>query len=162
MAGLDYSQVREPELKPELLRMSNEVTNKVHEVVDNLQKIWANRKEVAQKRKAEAGPYYVNEKRIYYDTDQIEEQQEEIVKMCPDCAGYIKINSKAERTWAGQEIIGVSIPLYACTSCQQEGREVFYKAKAEASKMLDGVFLQDKPADEFIQWYPSRGEEKRY
>jgi len=159
---LDYSQVREPDLQPDLLRMSNEVTNRIHGVVADLQKIWANRHEMAQQRKEEAGPYYHNRKTIYYDTDQIEEDQQETIKMCPHCPGYIKIQSKAERTWNGQEIVGVSIPLFACSSCQREAREVFNDAKAKATKMLDGVYLQDKPADEFIQWYPSRQEEKKY
>ncbi len=162
MAGLDYSQVREPDLQPDLLRMSKEVTNRVHGVVGDLQEIWAKRKETAQQKKAAAGPYYQKQRRIYYDTDQIEEEQRETIKMCPDCPGFHKIESKAERTWNGQRIVAFSIPLYACAACQQEGRAAYAEAKAEASKMIDVVYLQDKKADEFWQWSPVQQQEKKY
>lgn len=162
MAGLDYSRVREPDLQPDLLRMSREVTNRVHGVVGDLQEIWAKRKETAQQKKAAAGPYYQKQRRIYYDTDQIEEEQRETIKMCPDCLGYHKIESKAERTWNGQRIVAVSIPLYACAACQQEGRAAYAEAKAKASKMIDVVYLQDKKADEFWEWSPLQQQEKKY
>lgn len=162
MAGLDYSHVREPDLQPGALKMSPSTKERVHEVVRDLQEIWANRKELARKRKEEVGAYYENNKRIYYDTDQIEERQTERVKMCADCAGYLKISSSAEKMWNNQRIIGISIPLYACPACQKEARDVFLKEKEQAKPTTDVIYLQDKPNDTFIEWSPYRKEERRY
>lgn len=162
MAGLDYSWVREPQLQPGSLRMSSSVKERVEGVVDQLQKIWANREELAKKRKEEVGPYFKERKRIYYDTDQIEETQDITVKMCDHCSGYILLHSRAERMWNSQAITGVSIPLYACSACQREGRATYQEAKVKADYKTDVVYLQDKVADEFIQWHPTRQEEKRY
>jgi len=43
------------------------------------------------------GDFIRRKKRIFYDTDMINESQEETVRLCPKCSGYMTISSQAQR-----------------------------------------------------------------
>ena len=76
----------------------------------------------------------------------IQESQEETIRMCPDCPGYITIDSRAHKSY-DTRIFGVSIPIYACDKCQAEAREE-YRRKLNHPE-YEYVYLQDKKGDEY-------------
>ena len=77
----------------------------------------------------------------------IQEFQEETVRMCPNCQGYITIDSHAHKSTHDTRIFGISIPIYACDNCQAEAREEYRKRLNRPE--YEYVYLQDKKGDEY-------------
>ena len=96
----------------------------------------------------ELGDFYRRKKRIFYDTDMINESQEESVRLCPNCAGYMTISSQAQR---GYGILNsafcVSIPRGACSSCREDAKEEYEEHVDD--RRIGYVLMQDKDQDKF-------------
>lgn len=168
MAGLDYSHVKEPDYYPGKFKESAECVQYTRNLVRQLREVWERQEELAAKHRAEEGKFrlrgepgnvYQKYKHIYYDTDQIEEEQHETVHLCPVCPGYLTISSTANRGWSGRaSAFAVSIPLYACPKCQEEGRRAYAKA-LDSKRNHDFIYLQDKPLDEYRRFDCARKQE---
>lgn len=162
MAGLDYSCVKEPDYRPERFKESPEHMDYIKELTAYLNEIWRNKEALAQQRYVRKGEYYERNRYVYYDTDNIREQQEEKIKLCPTCPGYQIIKScghyptRRERT-----IIAVAIPWQACKECQEEARAI-YQDYVKNPKNLDFIYLQDKPKDIYLQYSVSEGLESAF
>ncbi|MDH7478457.1 MAG: histone deacetylase [Syntrophomonadaceae bacterium] len=162
MAGLDYSWVKEPELYSHRRSSGDSVSSQVKKVVDDLQGLWASRKDLGEKMREKVGPMYYQEKRIYYDTDNISEEQQVWVKLCPRCPGYLKIKSRAFPGYGGHgQIFGVSISQYACDPCREEGAGAYQEMKASPHQ-VDYVYLQDKSTDTYLRYEVDRKWEEKY
>ncbi|MGA9189097.1 MAG: histone deacetylase, partial [Methanosarcina sp.] len=107
---------------------------------------------------AKHGDFYRRKKQIFYDTDMIQESQEETIRMCPDCQGYKTIDSHAHRSIGDTRIFGVSIPIYACDNCQAEAREEYRKRLNNPE--YEYVYLQDKKEDEYRAYNTRTKQEK--
>ncbi len=116
MAGLDYSHVREPRFEPGAVRQSADTTEYIKRLCDKLLNIYRRPPE------ADGGEvvngFSVRRKTLYYDTDHITEYQTEMVRLCPDCPGLLKIETDSSRN---PLCLGVQIPIRACPSCIAEG-----------------------------------------
>ncbi len=140
MAGIDYSGVVEPDFNPRRLKQSVSITDKIKKTTDVINTYWNQRDEMRQKE-GTPGDFQVRHREIFYDTDNIFEQQKEKIRICHDCGGSFQIDSKAT---SGYNILGVHIPVNACKSCIEQGYEFFDRAdKNKFSK----IFLQDRPKD---------------
>lgn len=148
MAGLDYSHVREPDFVPGRFVQSQEMKGEIEATVGQLQRIWEERDTLVENALSELGDFYRRRKRIFYDTDMINESQEEAVRICPDCAGYMTIASTAQR---GYGILNtaycVSLPRGACSSCREDAREEYEEHVGD--RKFGYVYLQDKDRDAF-------------
>lgn len=148
MAGLDYSHVREPDFVPGRFVQSQEMKDEIEATVGQLQTIWDERDTLVENALSELGDFYRRRKRIFYDTDMINESQEEAVRICPDCAGYMTIASTAQR---GYGILNtaycVSLPRGACSSCREDAREEYEEHVGD--RKFGYVYLQDKDRDAF-------------
>jgi acetoin utilization deacetylase AcuC-like enzyme len=142
MAGLDYSGVVEPDYDPERLRQSVSITDKIKKTTDLINSYWKQRYELRQKA-GPVGDIQVRNREIFYDTDNIFEQQKEKIRICRDCGGSFEIDSKAT---SGRHILGVHIPINACPACAETGYKFF--DQADKSK-FDKVFLQDRIKDTY-------------
>ena len=149
MAGLDYSQVKEPDYDPQLLKQDQSITEEIKETVARLKKIWKNRNSRDLKEVyGDFSKFYSRDKNIFYDTAGINESQTEKVRVCPDCQGYLIIDSKAGKSrFSSSQITAVSIPKLVCEHCYREARERFEELKKEQEK----VYLQDLKADEYLK-----------
>jgi hypothetical protein len=145
MAGLDYSHVREPDYHPESIRQSGEITQYIRETTKDVLDLW--KKRHSFKAEIVKGAKYARRKRnIYYDTDGIREQQEETVRICDDCGGFIAIDSMAS---TGKRVYAVIIPGRSCDLCRLEGEKHFRsidKAKLGARYLV----LQDRDRDIYL------------
>lgn len=159
MAGLDYSHVKEPDYFPAMFKETPETIQYTRDLVEQLREVWRRQDELGEKYRAEQrkqpvqgteGNAYGRRKRIYYDTDQIEEEQQEVVYLCPECPGLLTVSSLANRGWGSPlpSAFAVSIPLYACPKCRQEGRRIYTQA-VKKPQSYDFIYLQDKAADEY-------------
>ncbi len=89
----------------------------IKKTVDQVNEAWAKREEMVQMVRESLGDFYRRKKRVFYDTDMINESQEESVRLCPDCPGYMTITSSAQRGYGTlNNAFCVSIPRGACSS----------------------------------------------
>lgn len=142
MAGLDTSCVKEPNYDNDYRPQRPEVTLYIQELVDQLGAIFLD--EERPRTTPREGEIIRRTENIYYDTDNIQETQNEKIRSCSDCAGALAIESRAS---TGYHILGVHIPLGACTKCRETGYEWF--EEASGGKSYDRVFLQDRPGGLF-------------
>jgi len=144
MAGIDYSCVREPDFDPQKIRQSSEVDALIYSICELL---LGEREQCAEKQHKylEDKEFVQRSKTIFYDTDNIVEEQKEMVRVCSECAGAIKIDSYAD---TGRHLLGVCVPRKACKMCQQVGRQWFDEGSV---KQFDLVCLQDRIADEYLE-----------
>jgi hypothetical protein len=81
---------------------------------------------------------------IFYDTDGIQETQQETVRVCECSGGALRIDSTAS---TGRHVLAIHIPQNACEACKQAGYEWFESGK---SSTFDALYLQDRTIDSYI------------
>ncbi len=140
MAGMDYSHLKEPDYDPVRIRQSDEVTRWVRKASVKALDTWRQRKKMG--KSIRAGHRYIKRDRnIYYDTDNIQEQQLETLRVCEQCGGALSIDSSAR---GRNHIFAVHIPRNACDACHKEGTKWYDKADMHR---FDKVYLQDRRSD---------------
>ncbi len=140
LAGLDYSAVREPHAQPG--EAPKAVKEAVRRTVGFLQEVWRKRGELDLDQIFGSGPFFKRQRRIYYDTDEIIEQQQEEIRRCHECGGYRVIISAADKYHRkGNRIGAVLIPWHVCPQCRKEAEEALERLKSQ--KELEYVYLQD-------------------
>jgi len=148
LAGLDYSKVVEPHYHQEDFKQANDITK----YIDKLINYWQNKlsESPPEKEKLFSGKMLYNHSRnIYYDTDNIREQQQEYVYYCPDCPGIYQVISQSDKTFdRSYGIKGISIPMYACSKCEEFAYEMWQREKNE--KVYEFYYLQDKKNDQYL------------
>lgn len=153
LAGEDYSCVVEPQKRRADFRVSVEITREI----DALIKYWQDRfSQRPPDKESLFGPdrVYKRPRSIYYDTDQIQERQKETVWYCPDCPGIYQVSSFAQKAYGqGYDILGISIPLYACLSCRKKAYELWEQVLREHRKSprYDFLYLQDKQSNLYLR-----------
>lgn len=153
LVGEDYSGIAEPGYNPGKLRQTEEVSRRIDEVIAYWQrKLSAQRPEKEELFRGQ--PLYSRRKNIYYDTDQIQEVQEEDVYYCPDCPGLYKVVSKSRKS-RGRDYAAwcLAVPHSACPACTQKAYEIWTGENAKADRgerEYNCYFLQDKSKDEFL------------
>lgn len=143
LAGLDYSNIKEPNYDPTKLSQSGSVTSSIKDICKDVKNVWNNRDALKSKIRGD-GKFHERARNIMYDTDNIYEMQKEKIMICDDCAGTIKIESSSD---TGHNLFGVHIPLDACDQCKSIGNEWFETGKAGNFK---NVFLQDRSTDTYL------------
>lgn len=150
LAGLDYSAAREPDWSEDRVRQSPRVTETIKEIVGQLQEMWHTRQDVDLAEVFGNAPIFKRHRRIYYDTDNIMEEQVEEIRMCSSCSGWRSIYSGAAQGVSlglGRTtmIAAVLVPWHACTKCRAEAEVKFQEA--ERSGRFRHVYLQDVERD---------------
>lgn len=142
MAGIDYSNVKEPNLEKESLKQTSDVTRYVEEISRIVYKKWQERDKLRQEKYA--GKDYVEKvSQIYYDTDGITENQKQGFHLCDQCSGINTITSKSS---TGFYVLAITIPRDACTACLNKGYKLY---KETSLSKFTNVYLQDKVNDKY-------------
>jgi len=145
MAGLDYSHVREPDYNPGALRQSAEITRYIREMSKDVLELWK-RRDTFKAEIVKGARYARRNRNIFYDTDGIREQQEETVRICNDCGGFIAVNSMAS---TGNRVYAVIIPSRSCDLCRLEGERHFHGVD-KAKQGVHYLVLQDRDRDVYV------------
>lgn len=151
LAGLDYSGVIEPGLEAGIAK-NRPVREEVVRDVAYLQSVWSRRKEQDLDEIFGEKDYFLRQRYIYYDTDNITEYQAEAIRRCSACSGYRRVYSRAEhpsgrvRARTRVKIGAVLLPWHACNSCRRTAEEAYQQMKAEED--LDHVYLQNPEEDD--------------
>lgn len=160
LAGLDYTGVREPDYWPGRFKESPERAGQVRRVVEQLLQYWEMRDQVSPDPKYINGNFYQTKKSVFYDTDYIEENQVEKVRLCDDCPGYLAIDSKANHGYGKTgRVMCLAIPFTACNRCHAEATDLYEQCKKTGEYRY--VYLQDKSTDTFLGYDTDRREEWR-
>jgi len=125
MAGVDYSHIREPNYKPEQIKQSAQTTEYIAELCKQLPKLYFDPPAFDAKGDSRqgviSGDMFIRHKQIYYDTDGINEVQQESLIMCDKCRGLYKVETRAD---SGPLCLGVEIPIDACPDCKSKGYQI--------------------------------------
>ncbi|MFO8085277.1 MAG: histone deacetylase [Desulfobacterales bacterium] len=143
MAGIDYSKVKEPNYDPDRIRQSKEVTKFIEKTAEAVLTLWDQKTSIEEKVRGKA-KIAERTRKLFYDTDNIMENQKESLMVCPDCSGALRIESTSSR---GKNILAVHIPRHACRSCKQKGYD-WYDITPHG---FDLKLLQDRPQDKYLQ-----------
>lgn len=146
MAGMDYSNVREPDYSPKNFVLSSDKKKRIEDVVSELKSIWERRDSIDLEVLLSKNEFFQRQKTIYYDTDGINERQTEKLKLCPDCGGYLSISSEAiHHNGLQNRILGISVPFNGCPECRETAWEDYEIAVSR--KNYDYVYFQDRVSD---------------
>ena len=143
MAGVDYSHLQEPDFEPQRFRQSEATNHWIRQTGARVLENWHQREALAQAMRSKPGCQH-RHRRIFYDTDNIYETQDETIRVCEACAGALRIDSSSDR---GNHILAVHIPRKACSACKAQGQEWYQDAD---EKKFDYIFLQDRTADRYV------------
>ena len=143
MAGLDYDHLSEPDYDAEAYRQTRETTDYIHQLGDRVLEQWHNREALTRTVRGMDSAAERN-RSIYYDTDNIQEQQHETIRICNDCGGALRIESSANRQ---QPIVAVHIPSDACSACQEQGHRWYDTANRN---QFANIYLQDRTIDRYF------------
>ena len=134
MAGVDYSHVREPNYNRERIRQDARTTAYIEELCKQLPALYFNPPEFVSKDDSRqgivSGDNFVRHKQIYYDTDGINEVQQESVTLCKQCRGLYKVETRAD---SGPLCLGVEIPVDACPECRAKGYQTVEDAQLKGT-----------------------------
>lgn len=143
MAGLDYSQVIEPDI---LSKQGNSNLGYMEKLVQQQWTVWKNREQLAKEQIAKWGDYFVRQKNIYYDDSGIQEKQTEKVRLCPQCRGFMTIATQAETAYYdSQSAFAAIIEQDACPACRCAAKDAV--SKEIKLGRYEHYFIQDKEQD---------------
>lgn len=156
MAGIDYSNLREPDYSPSRFSRSSGSNDYFDKLISTQLDNFRSREQTVQKNRGRFPHEYAYPKQIYYDTDGISEQQTIRLRMCEDCAGYRTIHSSARHSsWDNYEVFCIAVPTYGCPRCQQESQRI-YEEMCSKTGVFDYIYLQDRVADVYRSFNSGR------
>jgi acetoin utilization deacetylase AcuC-like enzyme len=148
MAGIDFSNLREPDYDPKRLQESPSNLEYIKKMVNQQLKAFRQREEIIAQNRKSKERFYSRYKQIFYDTDYIHEEQNIKLRLCPECPGFRLIESTAQhRNGQYYRVYCISIPQNACASCQAEARS--YYNDLAGNDRYDFIYLQDRISDEY-------------
>lgn len=142
MAGLDYSNVHEPDYDEEKLRQSRDITEYIKKISEVVLDRWKNREALARD-KFKSIEVVKRPKRIYYDTDGIMDTEVQHFKRCEKCSGLNWIDSKSD---SGYKVLAITISRDACSDCIDEGYRIYKKH----DRKFTNIYLQDRVNDKYL------------
>ena len=95
MAGMDYSQIREPDYDAEDQIQPSNITNYLEKLKEVTFEHWNNRHVLRDQVYAKKA-FHTRSIQIFYDTARIRESIEETVRSCDDCGGAVTLESRAD------------------------------------------------------------------
>ncbi len=141
MAGLDYSQVLEPD-RSDLRHQDKRCNERVDELVTQVGRLWDERDITREKLLKACGNTFSRKKNIYYDEEGIREQQIETIHYCNDCEGYMSIKTDATNTRFGsQNAYIIVLHRGICPKCRQVAYDKALQAKK--GRQAQYVLVQD-------------------
>lgn len=139
LAGVDYSYVLEPDLDREKLQQDLRISDYTKRLCDQILAMWQAREGLRPERR----PFVERFRNIFYDTDGITENQQEVFRYCDACQGTFKLDSAGS---TGYRILGIHMPHGACKACRDQGMS-WYNNPDDS---YYAVYLQDMDQDQYL------------
>ena len=161
MAGIDFSNLREPDYKPDRFKESAGNMEYIRALVETQLSAFRGREAVVaeNRKKGKTQDFASTTRRIFYDTDYIDEEQRLDLRLCPECCGYRRIGSTAVQATGRQySVFCIALPKACCPDCVDRARSDYAKARGE--ERYDIIYLQDRMDDTFHVFDVAKGEEE--
>jgi acetoin utilization deacetylase AcuC-like enzyme len=147
MAGIDYSNLREPDYSPAQFKESPSNLEYLQKIVEVQLANFRGREAVIASNRIQNPSDYSYHKKIFYDTDGIHEEQTYRLHICPNCAGYRIIKSSAQHPrWGLNRVCCISVPTFGCAECQDQA-QLLYKESCAQPQNYNYIYLQDRVQD---------------
>lgn len=158
MAGIDYSNLREPDYDPADFHESSGNMENIRILVTKQLASFREREAMIEGVRRKGRAFETLSRGIFYDTDGLQERQHLQFRICPDCCGFRTIASSAVQS-NGQQytVFCVSLPAACCDVCAKEAYRAYEGAKKETG--FHYAYLQDRIRDEFRTVDLKNGEE---
>lgn len=131
-------EIREPAWSERSIIQSQDVTRYITQLCEHVLELYFNPPQTPAEGQKE-GEWWTRHKNIFYDTDMLRESQKESWRLCEDCQGVGRIETRSERV---SPSLCVQIPRHSCSKCRQIGEELAEDAKNSGKfanvKLLDG------------------------
>lgn len=139
LAGIAASrEIREPEFSEKAIRQTPQVTAYIEKLCGQVQQLYFHPPEEPTEGERN-GQWWTRDRNIFYDTDMLREKQKESWRICDQCSGLGKIETRSERV---QPSLCLLVPRYACAQCRAEAKKLETEAKKAGRyaqiKLLDG------------------------
>lgn len=121
LAGLDYAKVQEPPGQRVKEKQTKAMSLEVARLCDEARENWQSRSNVDLEEIFGSGEFFERRRQIYYDTDNIYENQQEYIRLCPRCAGWRVIYTSSTRDRTPYAL--VLSPWKICSKCHGEAEE---------------------------------------
>lgn len=158
MAGIDFSNLREPDYDPKEFKERPGNMDAIKALVREQLTNFREREAVVEGYRRKGRTVETTSRTIFYDTEGIHEKQRVGFRICPDCCGFRTIASTAaHRSGRVSTVFCVSLPRACCPVCAEEARQAYEKMKGE--KGHDFIYLQDRIADQFYTLDLKQGRE---
>jgi len=149
MAGIDYSELREPDYQPGRYKELPQNMEYIKSVVNRQLEAFRRREEYIEVNRLSGSKFHAEPKNIFYDTEYIYERQNNQLRLCPNCNGYRLIDSRAQhRDGKSYKVFCISIPINACDQCKMEARGTYSDMIEKA--YYDIIYLQNRIDDEYL------------
>lgn len=151
MAGIDHSNLREPDYGSVSYHENPDNMGRLKKIIKIQLENFRRRDEEQAALKKKHEDFFSAARRIYYDTDNINENQQIRQRLCGDCSSYRIIDSAAAHAGgSGCRVLCISISLYSCARCREEARTAYRDLLGRGGDGFDHVCLQDRAGDEYL------------
>lgn len=158
MAGIDFSNLREPDYDPARFKESPGNMDYIKSMVKKQLAAFRGREEVVEARRKKGDRMESVMRSIFYDTDYLHEDQRVDQRICPVCCGYRTRQSSATQRYGDHyQVFCITLPAACCPQCAQEARDAYEQMKKRP--VYDYIYLQDLIKDEFRRIEPASGQE---
>jgi acetoin utilization deacetylase AcuC-like enzyme len=161
MAGIDFSNLREPDYRPERFKESEENMEYIKILVEKQLANFRSREQVVEANRKKGRDFETFPRSIFYDTDYLREEQHVRVRICQECCGFRTITSSAKQRDGRQyTVFCVSLPRACCPACADEARTAYEDTKGESQYHF--IYLQDRIDDRFLTYHNGTGQETAF
>jgi acetoin utilization deacetylase AcuC-like enzyme len=139
LAGLDTSNVCEPDYDPRDFLQPAEMNRQIGRVCDEALAVFAARKRPGDMVRQDT--QVRDHKRIFYDTTGFSVDETRTYHLCNDCPGYTEVHASG----LNQDIYAFSVPFNCCAKCRDMATHRFHHTEVDDRRRL--TVLQDRVAD---------------
>ncbi len=162
MAGISRNNLNEPGYRRLHMSGAREDLPALMRIVETLWSTWNRRAYLIDAARYQGGDFFKNRRSIYYDTDEIQERQDEALRNCPDCKGFMTIDSRAAFPSGNENhIFCITLPFGACPRCQEDAYRTYETIKGQ-NQGYQNVYMQDKANDRFLRYICHTDREEQY
>ena len=141
LSNHDYSNILEPDFNIKKVTETTDVLNYIKELEKIILSNWKNKDELRKKKLKDFKSYSIN-RRIYYDTSNIMENQNITYHICDKCQSLKVITTNSSTNILAKTI---NIPIDACNKCIKLGYEIYENSKSEKY-----TYLRDRTKDFYL------------
>lgn len=147
LAGIPASrEIREPDWTEKAIRQSPDVTRYIEKVCEKVLELYFHPPKKPAEGQAANG-WWHRDRSIFYDTDMLRERQKESYRLCDECSGLGRIETRSERV---KPSLCLLLPRHACAACRAEAERQQAEAAGKFAhvKLLDGDRIAPDAAGE--------------